>query len=107
VHGIIHAILALLHLDLGSTADADYCDTTCEFGKTLLEFLTVVIGGGAGARVQPVVLALEDLHRSDHARCLARIPWDPTPSTACTSDFQKRPERARAFFVFNNGWRDQ
>src|ERR1700730_10603751 len=33
VHGIINAILALLHLDLGGTADADHCDSTCELGQ--------------------------------------------------------------------------
>src|ERR1700720_793981 len=46
VHGIIDAILALLHLDLRSTADADDRDAAREFGEPLLELLAVVIGGG-------------------------------------------------------------
>src|SRR3984893_13073686 len=46
VHGIIDAILALLHLDLRRAADADNRGAAREFGEPLLELLTVVIGGG-------------------------------------------------------------
>src|SRR5580704_690439 len=46
MHGIIHAILALLHFDLCRAADADDRDAAREFGEPLLELLAVVIGGG-------------------------------------------------------------
>src|SRR3954463_8608314 len=46
MHRVIDAILALLHLDLGRAADADHRDAARELGKTLLEFLTVVVRGG-------------------------------------------------------------
>src|SRR5579863_4475125 len=46
MHRVIHAILALLHLDLGRAADADHRDAAGELGQTLLELLTVVVRGG-------------------------------------------------------------
>src|SRR6266702_6295539 len=46
MHRIVHAILALRHLDLGRAADADHRDAACELGETLLELLTVVVRGG-------------------------------------------------------------
>src|SRR5262249_23467242 len=45
VHGVIHAVLALLHLDLGRAADADHRDAARELGETLLELLAVVVRG--------------------------------------------------------------
>ena len=57
VHGVIDAILALLHLDLGRAADADHRDAARELGEPLLQLLAVVVGGG-----------LLDL-RLDLARC--------------------------------------
>src|SRR6185312_4265570 len=46
MHRVIHAILALLHLDLGRSADADHRDAARELGQTLLQLLTVVVRGG-------------------------------------------------------------
>src|SRR5438045_2515874 len=46
MHRIIDAILALLHLDFGGAADADYRDAARELGETLLQLLTVVVRGG-------------------------------------------------------------
>src|SRR5262249_25152779 len=46
VHGIIHAVLALLHFDLGRPTDADHRDAAGELGQPLLQFLTIVVGGG-------------------------------------------------------------
>src|ERR1700722_10840105 len=46
MHRVIHAILALLHLDLGRAADADHRGAAGELGQTLLELLTVVVRGG-------------------------------------------------------------
>src|SRR5712664_1877217 len=45
MHRVIHAILALLHFDLGRAADADHRDAACELGQTLLKLLTVVVRG--------------------------------------------------------------
>src|SRR5207248_8133654 len=45
VHGVIDAILALLHLDLGAAADADDRYATGELSQTLLKLFAVVIGG--------------------------------------------------------------
>src|SRR5262249_14068310 len=45
VHGIIHAVLALLHLDLGRTADADHRDAAGALGQPLLHFLAIIVGG--------------------------------------------------------------
>jgi hypothetical protein len=42
MHRVINAILALLHLDLGRTADADHRNAARELGETLLQLLTVV-----------------------------------------------------------------
>jgi hypothetical protein len=39
VHGIVHAVLLLLHLDLGRAADADHRDAARELRQTLLELL--------------------------------------------------------------------
>src|SRR5437899_369952 len=46
MHRVINAILALLDLDFGCTADADHRDAARELGQTLLQLLTVVVRGG-------------------------------------------------------------
>src|SRR5580693_250319 len=46
MHRVINAILALLDLGFSRAADADYRDAAREFGKTLLQLLTVVVRGG-------------------------------------------------------------
>src|SRR5437667_11587520 len=46
MHGIVNAILALLHLDLGGTTDADHCNAASELGQSLLQLLTIVVGSG-------------------------------------------------------------
>src|SRR6476659_3271100 len=46
MHRVIHAILALLDLYFGRTADADNRDAARELGQTLLQLLTVVVRGG-------------------------------------------------------------
>jgi hypothetical protein len=46
MHCVIHAILALLHLDFSRAADADHRDAARELGQTLLQLLTVVVRGG-------------------------------------------------------------
>jgi hypothetical protein len=45
MHGVLDAVLSLLHLDLGRTADAEYRDTAGELGQSLLQFLPVVVRG--------------------------------------------------------------
>ena len=47
VQRIVDAILLLLHLDLGGTADLDHRDTAGELRQTLLQLLAVVVGRGA------------------------------------------------------------
>src|SRR3954471_20123744 len=39
VHRVVHAIPALLHLDLGNATDADHRDAAGQFGQTLLKLL--------------------------------------------------------------------
>jgi hypothetical protein len=46
VHGVLDAVLALLHLDLGRSADADDGDVARELGRPLLQLLAVIIGCG-------------------------------------------------------------
>src|ERR1700690_2510777 len=46
MHRVIHAILALLHLDLGRAADADPRDPAGELGQTLLEFFPIIVRRG-------------------------------------------------------------
>src|SRR5258707_1753612 len=46
VHRVVNAILALLHLDLGSPADADHCNAAGEFRQPFLQLLLVVVGRG-------------------------------------------------------------
>src|SRR3984885_1778509 len=46
MHSVVHPILALLHFDLCSAADADYRDAAREFCEPLLELLPIVIRGG-------------------------------------------------------------
>src|SRR5690606_24037838 len=46
VQRVVDAVLALLDLDLGGTADADHGDAAGELGQALLELLAVVVGGG-------------------------------------------------------------
>src|SRR5829696_7385585 len=41
----LNAVLLLLDLDFGRTADADDCDAARELGETLLQLLAVVVGG--------------------------------------------------------------
>ena len=43
MHGIIDAVLAFLHLNLGGTANTDNGNTASQLGKTLLQFLTVIV----------------------------------------------------------------
>src|SRR5580698_781731 len=45
VHGVLHAILLLLDLNLGRAADTDDGDAAGEFGEPLLQLLLVVVGG--------------------------------------------------------------
>ncbi len=42
---VINAILALLDLDLGRTANLDDCDASSELGKAFLKLFLVVIAG--------------------------------------------------------------
>jgi len=44
VHGIIHAVLLLLNLNLRRATDADDCNTPSELREALLELLLVVVG---------------------------------------------------------------
>ncbi len=46
VQRVVDAVLALLHLDLGRTADLDHGHAAGELGETLLELLTIVDAGG-------------------------------------------------------------
>src|SRR5690606_15692800 len=46
VQGVIDAILTLLHLNFGRTANANDSNATSQLGKTLLKLLTVVVGRG-------------------------------------------------------------
>src|SRR6476659_1669319 len=46
VHRVIDAILALLHLDLGGTADADHRNAAGELRQPLLQLLLVIVGRG-------------------------------------------------------------
>ncbi len=46
VQRIVDAVLLLLHLDLGRTADADHRNAARELGETLLQLLLVVVRGG-------------------------------------------------------------
>src|ERR1051325_8583471 len=46
MHRVIDAILALLHLDLGRTADPDYRNASSKLCESLLQLLAVIVGGG-------------------------------------------------------------
>src|SRR5262249_30113497 len=46
VERVLDAILLLLHLDLGRTADLDHRNAAGELGQPLLQLLTVVVRGG-------------------------------------------------------------
>ena len=46
MHGVIDAVLALLHLDLGRAADADHRDAAGELGQPLLELLAIIVRRG-------------------------------------------------------------
>ena len=46
VHGVVNPVLALLHLDLGGTADPDHRHAARELRKPLLQPLLVVVRGG-------------------------------------------------------------
>ena len=43
---VFHTELLLFHLGLGCCADPDYCYAACEFSKSFLKFLFVVLGCG-------------------------------------------------------------
>ena len=43
VQGVIDAVLALLHLDLGRAADADYRNAAGQLGQAFVQFLLVII----------------------------------------------------------------
>ncbi len=43
MHGVVNAVLAFLHLDLGRTANADHGHTTGKLGKTFLQLFTVIV----------------------------------------------------------------
>ena len=45
VHGVLDAVLALLHFDLGRSADADDGDAAGELGQPLLQLLAIIVGG--------------------------------------------------------------
>ena len=45
VHGVLDPVLALLHLDLGRTADADDGDAAGKLRQPLLQLLAVIVGG--------------------------------------------------------------
>jgi hypothetical protein len=44
--GVIDAVLALLHLDLGSSSDTEHRNTTRKLCEPLLQLLPIVIRGG-------------------------------------------------------------
>src|SRR5690242_5616332 len=44
MHGVVDPVLAFLHLNLRSAADANDRNATSQFGQPLLQFLTVVVG---------------------------------------------------------------
>jgi hypothetical protein len=46
VQRVVDAVLLLFHFHFGRTADADDGNAACQLGKTLLQLLTVVVGGG-------------------------------------------------------------
>jgi dihydrodipicolinate synthase/N-acetylneuraminate lyase len=46
VHGVVNAVLALLHLDFCGAADADDRDAARKLGEPLLELLAVVVRCG-------------------------------------------------------------
>src|SRR5205085_4182151 len=43
VHAVLHAVFALLHLDLATAADTDHRDAARKLGQTLLQLLAVII----------------------------------------------------------------
>ena len=45
IERVIDAVLALLHLDLGGTADLDHGNAAGELGQPLLQLLAVIVGG--------------------------------------------------------------
>ena len=45
VQRVINAVLLFFHFDFCRTADADHRDAACELRKTLLELLTIIVGG--------------------------------------------------------------
>src|SRR5207248_4127954 len=46
VERVVDAVLALLHLDLGRTADLDHGNAAGELGQPLLQLLAIVVAGG-------------------------------------------------------------
>jgi hypothetical protein len=44
VHRVVDAVLLLLHLDLGRTADPNHRNPAGELGQPLLQLLLVVVG---------------------------------------------------------------
>src|SRR5690606_36799692 len=70
VQRIIDAILILLHLDLGCSADLDQRYATDEFRHAFLQLLAIVVTGGF------LELSLDRLDASVNARLLARTAHD-------------------------------
>ena len=79
---VLDAVLLLLHLDLGRTADADDRDAACELRQTLLELLAIVIRG----RLLDLRLDL-----GDAALDLVRLP---APSMIVVFSFSMRTRLA-------------
>src|SRR5262249_9643997 len=46
VQGVINAVLAFLHFDFRRAADLDHRNAARELRETLLQLLTIVVGGG-------------------------------------------------------------
>src|SRR5262249_15424341 len=46
MHGVVNAILALFHLDLGGAPDPDHCNAARELRQPFLQLLTIVVGSG-------------------------------------------------------------
>ena len=78
MHRVVDAILPLLDLDLGGTADPDHRDAAGQLREPLLELLLVVIGG-----------RLLDL-RLDRRDAALDVLGRPGPSTIVVFSFSIR-----------------
>ena len=74
VHGVLDTVLALLHLDLGGTADTDHRHAAGQLGQALLQLLLVIVRGG-----------LLDLRADLGAAALDVRFFLPPPSTTVVS----------------------